>query len=219
MQVLALGGRLHHFADVDAVLDDGLALAVVLKRELVADGNVVPRHDLDIFVVFHDPASEMLTSLDAFHDDDADAVAFLVHHKMDHALTWGRKAYSIRMPDRRTFLVALGAFASSHALGQLNSKPRFSASPFTLGVASGYPQPGALVLWTRLAPAPRAPGVGMTPESIPVGWEIARDEHLKQIVASGTAYATPEWAHCVHVEVGGLEPRHPYWYRFTAGDA
>ena len=161
----------------------------------------------------------MLTSLDAFHDDDADAVAFLVHHKMDHALTWGRKAYSIRMPDRRTFLVALGAFASSHALGQLNSKPRFSASPFTLGVASGYPQPGGLVLWTRLAPAPLAPGGGMTPEIIPVGWEIARDEHLKQIVASGTAYATPEWAHCVHVEVGGLEPRHPYWYRFTAGDA
>ena len=27
---------------------------------------------------------ERLAGLDAFHHDDADAVAFLVHHEMDH---------------------------------------------------------------------------------------------------------------------------------------
>src|SRR5690349_21613583 len=126
MQVLALGDRLHHAADVDAVFDDGVAFAIVAQRELVADGNVVPRDYLDVLVVFHDPASEMLAGLDALHDDDADAIAFLVHHKMDHALGFQGKAYSIRMVDRRRFLIALGALATTPALGQLNAKPRFS---------------------------------------------------------------------------------------------
>src|SRR3954463_11367171 len=84
--MLALGDRLYHAADVHAVLDDRIALAIVLQRELVADGNVVPRHDLDVLVVFHDPAGEMLARLHPFDDDDADAVALLVHHEMNHAL-------------------------------------------------------------------------------------------------------------------------------------
>src|SRR5689334_24102381 len=111
------------------------------------------------------------------------------------------------MPDRRRFLqslAALGIAAVAPARAQLNLKPRFSASPFTLGVASGYPQPGGFVLWTRLAPVPLAPAGGMAPEVMPVGWEVARDEHMKQVVASGTAYAAPDEAHAVHVEVTGL---------------
>src|SRR5690348_8027919 len=194
VQVLAFCDRLYHSSDVDAVLDDGVAFAIVAQRELVADGDVVPRHHLDVLVVFHDPASEMLAGLYSFHDDDTNAVAFLVHHKMDHALRSQGKGYFIRMVDRRTFLVALGALASSRALGQYNARPRFSAAPFTLGVASGYPQPAGFLLWTRLAPVPLAPSGGMPPEVIPVGWEVARDEHMKRVVASGTEYATPEWA-------------------------
>src|SRR5258708_25325303 len=107
------------------------------------------------------------------------------------------------MLDRRRFLLTLGALAGTQAFGQYNAKPRFSASPFTLGVASGYPQPGDFVLWTRLAPAPLAPNGGMAPEVIPVGWEVARGEAMRNIVAPGTAYATPEWAHSVHVEAAG----------------
>jgi alkaline phosphatase D len=42
---------------------------------------------------------------------------------------------------------------------------------------------------------------------------------MKTLAAAGTAYASPDWAHSVHVEVAGLEPDRPYWYRFTAGDA
>jgi alkaline phosphatase D len=122
------------------------------------------------------------------------------------------------MVDRRRFLIALGALAATPASGQYNPKPRFSAAPFTLGVASGYPQPGGCVLWTRLAPVPLAPNGGMPPETVPVSWEVARDESMKNIVAHGTAYATPEWAHSVHVEVNGLQPSRPHWYRFTAGD-
>ena len=126
------------------------------------------------------------------------------------------------MLERRRFLAALAALGLSPALparAQLNARPRFSAAPFTLGVASGYPQPGKLVLWTRLAPEPLAPGGGMAPETIPVRWEIARDEAMQDIAASGVSYATPQWAHSVHVEVAGLQPARPYWYRFSAGDA
>ena len=35
--------------------------------------------------------------------------------------------------------------------------PPATASPFTLGVASGDPTPDGVVLWTRLAPDPLAP--------------------------------------------------------------
>jgi alkaline phosphatase D len=59
----------------------------------------------------------------------------------------------------------------------------------------------------------------MVPEVVPVRWEVARDDSMKHIAASGTAYATPEWAHAVHVEVAGLEPARSYWYRFASGDA
>ena len=33
-------------------------------------------------------------------------------------------------------------------------RPRFTGYPFTLGVASGAPEPTSVVLWTRLAPEP-----------------------------------------------------------------
>ena len=128
----------------------------------------------------------------------------------------------MRTFDRRRFLQALAALGLSHALparAQFQPRPRFAADPFSLGVASGYPLPSGLVLWTRLAPVPAAPGGGMAPEVVPVRWEIARDEKFAHLAASGTAYAAPDWAHSVHVEVNGLEPARWYWYRFTAGDA
>jgi alkaline phosphatase D len=126
------------------------------------------------------------------------------------------------MIDRRRFLTSLAALGVSTSLparAQLNPKPVFLKNPFSLGVAAGYPRPNALTLWTRLAPVPDAPGGGMPPEIVPVTWELARDEGMTDVVASGTEYATPEWAHSVHVEPAGLQPNRPYWYRFTAGDA
>ncbi len=116
-------------------------------------------------------------------------------------------------------MLALGAAAVAPAEAQLLAQPRFSSNPFTLGVASGYPLPASVALWTRLAPQPDAPGGGMGPETVPVRWEVASDEAMKNVVASGTGYATAAWGHSVHVEVFGLEPARWYWYRFTAGDA
>jgi alkaline phosphatase D len=100
-----------------------------------------------------------------------------------------------------------------------SERAKFSRDPFTLGVASGYPTPDGVVLWTRLAPSPLEPGGGMTVDIVPVEWELAVDESMRRVVRRGTAYATRDWAHSVHVELGGLEPSRDYWYRFTAGGA
>jgi alkaline phosphatase D len=95
---------------------------------------------------------------------------------------------------------------------------RFSRDPFTLGIASGYPGPDTVVLWTRLAPSPAEPGGGLPADAvIPVSWELGSDAQLRKIVQQGVGYATSEWAHSIHVEPTGLDPGRDYWYRFTAG--
>ena len=78
--------------------------------------------------------------------------------------------------------------------------------PFTLGVASGDPEPGGVVLWMRLAPHPLAPdGLGGMPaREVLVDWRVAEDPQLTRVVRSGRARALPRLAHSVHVEVEGL---------------
>jgi alkaline phosphatase D len=107
------------------------------------------------------------------------------------------------MLTRRRFLQGVGALGVAAAL------PARAAFPFSLGVASGYPTPSGVVLWTRLAGIP-------DPVVVPVRWEIASDEAMKSVIASGMTEAQPAWAHSVHVEAQGLEPERWYWYRFTA---
>src|SRR5262245_64090156 len=89
--------------------------------------------------------------------------------------------------------------------------------PFPLGVAAGEPSPDGFVLWTRLAREPlAADGLGGMSEPVAVLWEVAADEAMRQVVRQGTVEAQQPSAHAVHVEVSGLEPDRPYWYRFTA---
>lgn len=124
---------------------------------------------------------------------------------------------------RRLFLAYGAALAALPALATrattADRKVTFAADPFSLGVASGDPDPRGVVLWTKLAPNPLAPDGGMKPEIVPVAWEVAEDGAMKKIVASGTAAATPQLGHTVHVEVAGLKPDRWYWFRFKAGDA
>ncbi|HYF37995.1 MAG TPA: alkaline phosphatase D family protein, partial [Prosthecobacter sp.] len=101
--------------------------------------------------------------------------------------------------------------------GAVLAQPKFSSYPFTLGIASGDPAPDGVVLWTRLAPQPLAPDGGMPPEPVQVSWQVAEDEGMTKVVREGTAIATPEWAHSVHVEVDGLQPDRWYFYQFKAG--
>src|SRR2546428_5387143 len=123
--------------------------------------------------------------------------------------------------NRRRLLGATARLAAFAALGQLGgcTQPqplKFDRDPFTLGVASGDPLPDGVVLWTRLAPDPRAGG-GMGSAPVVVEWTVSRDDAMKDVVRSGTSTAVPELAHSVHVEAGGLDPDRAYWYRFRAG--
>jgi len=100
------------------------------------------------------------------------------------------------------------------ALAQLN----YDKNPFSLGVASGDPLPDGVVLWTRLAPRPLQGG-GMPLIDVPVRWQIASDQAMKNIVQQGTATASAALGHSVHVEVTGLQPARTYWYQFESAGA
>src|SRR5207237_9407433 len=109
----------------------------------------------------------------------------------------GIRSYSIRMFTARRFLNTLGALGAACASCTW-APPLFSSYPFMLGVASGYPSPTSVALWTRLM-GPLEPG------AIAVRWEIAADDAMRNIVASGEAAAEPRWSHSVHVEAAGLQ--------------
>ncbi|MGE0421029.1 MAG: alkaline phosphatase [Reyranellaceae bacterium] len=114
---------------------------------------------------------------------------------------------------RRRLLIAAGAVLA--APGIVRAQPRLASTPFTLGVASGWPLPDRVVLWSRLAPRP-LDGGGMPDAPVDVTWELAEDERFARIAARGVFRATAAEAHSVHVEPGGLKPSRPYWYRFRA---
>lgn len=124
--------------------------------------------------------------------------------------------------ERRQFLQYLAAvsaipYASWAASGRINENPKFDTNPFTLGVASGDPEPDGVVIWTRLAPNP-LDGGGMDPEPVKVRWEVATDEGFSNIVQKGDAIASPQLGHSVHVELSKLKPHHWYYYRFHSGN-
>jgi alkaline phosphatase D len=121
--------------------------------------------------------------------------------------------------ERRALLVGAAATVAALRLGAtaLAAPARrapLPANPFTLGVASGDPAADGFVLWTRLAPDPLNGG-GMPPEAVAVTWEVAADEDFSAVEATGVVNAVAELAHTVHVEVSGLQPDRPYWYRFA----
>jgi alkaline phosphatase D len=122
--------------------------------------------------------------------------------------------------DRRGFVLRAAALAAAGfltpGLARAQATKKFSAYPFTLGVASGSPTDTGFVIWTRLAPEPLAGG-GMDPGAVEVRWEIAHDEKFARIAAKGTVSAQEARAHAVHVEAEGLEPARWYFYRFIAG--
>jgi alkaline phosphatase D len=121
---------------------------------------------------------------------------------------------------RRQFLAQAARLAALAALGSTFPAATFGSSnyPFRLGVASGSPLPGAVVLWTRIVPDPPF-NLTLPPLPLAVRWEIAEDEGFRRIAAQGVATALPELAHSVHVDVSGLRPDRWYWYRFMLRDA
>ncbi|MET8564069.1 alkaline phosphatase D family protein [Streptomyces flaveolus] len=128
---------------------------------------------------------------------------------------------------RRRFLTVTGAAAAlafavnlpaagTAAAAEFDAR-RITDDPFTLGVASGDPLPGSVLLWTRLAPQPYQPDGGLPAQRVTVHWELAHDEDFRRIVRRGTAPAHPEFGHTVHVEVPHLPADRVFFYRFRTG--
>jgi alkaline phosphatase D len=122
---------------------------------------------------------------------------------------------------RRSFLSSAAALAACWSLplpsyGVLKRFPKLRDDPFSCGIASGDPTPTGVVLWTRLAPDPLHGG-GMGEDAVEVSWMIADDEQMTKVVQKGTAVASPDLAHSVHVEAEGLEPDRWYFYQFKVG--
>jgi len=123
---------------------------------------------------------------------------------------------------RRTFLRSSATLAAWSLLptpnwGAVRKSVSFSAYPFACGIASGDPTSSGVVLWTRLAPDPLNGG-GMPHDDIAVSWMIADDEQMTKVVQKGTAVASPDLAHSVHVEAEGLRPDRWYFYQFKVGN-
>ncbi|MFB6564124.1 alkaline phosphatase D family protein [Streptomyces sp. NPDC056400] len=127
---------------------------------------------------------------------------------------------SAATPRRRTVVLAAAATAALAPLTSLGASVAHAAGTapaFRHGVASGDPLPDGVLLWTRVTPTPEAvPGSGLGPAT-QVNWEVAADKGFSRIVASGAVTASAATDHTVKVDVRGLQPQTPYWYRFTAG--
>ncbi|MEV7191447.1 alkaline phosphatase D family protein [Streptomyces sp. NPDC093510] len=128
---------------------------------------------------------------------------------------------------RRRFLTVTGAAAALAfatnlptagvaGAAELDAR-RITENPFTLGVASGDPQPSSVLLWTRLAPAPYEPGNGLPQERVTVHWELAHDARFRRVARRGKVTAHPEFNHTVHVEADHLDAGRTYYFRFKTG--
>lgn len=84
MQMFAALDGLHNFADVSAVLDDGIAHSKILQGNLVADRNIAQRFKVDALVAVHNPTVKLIAFLHPFDNDNADAIAGFVNHKMGY---------------------------------------------------------------------------------------------------------------------------------------
>jgi alkaline phosphatase D len=115
---------------------------------------------------------------------------------------------------RRSFLKAAAAIGASFAWvgpargSRVHWNERRDFYP--QGVASGDPDPHSVILWTR---HPFAQG---TRQILTV--EVAEDEAFRRVVAHAQAPVSSASDWTARVLVGGLEPAHTYWYRFTDAD-
>ena len=109
-----------------------------------------------------------------------------------------------------TGVVTLAGAPDADAAGS-SSGPRY----FRHGVASGDPEPHAVVIWTRVTPTEAStPGSGAGPK-VSVEWEVATDRRFRDVVRRGTFATGPSRDHTVKVDVTGLDPATWYHYRFS----
>ena len=82
-------------------------------------------------------------------------------------------------------------------------------SAFQHGVASGDPLADRVILWTRVTPA-------SVKSVLLVGYLIATDAALSQVVQRGSTKTNPGRDYTVKVDATGLRPGTTYYYQFSA---
>ena len=120
---------------------------------------------------------------------------------------------------RREFLKRAGCFVASASVVGLwgcesddDAQTPASAGSvsFPQGVASGDPQPNAVVLWTRATPTKGDAAVSLR-------LEVSESEDFKTLIVKDMVQATKQTDFTVRVYVEDLSPDRFYYYRFVAG--
>ncbi|WP_396434359.1 alkaline phosphatase D family protein [Limnohabitans sp.] len=133
------------------------------------------------------------------------------HERANQRALWSRRDLH-----RLALATALAPWAVPGAHAQ-SAPPRWQANPFGLGVASGQPQPGSVVLWTRLLIG--AADAALQAQGAAVVCELFADEALRQPVRQWRLATQASRGHSLHVLADGLQPGRHYWYRFVCGNA
>ena len=109
---------------------------------------------------------------------------------------------------RRKFIQVATASLIATSTGVRNafsfSRPKVS---FRHGIASGDPTDSAVILWTRVTTS--------VAENVKVGWQVATDPEMRNIVRKGTMETGASRDFTVKIDVDQLDPASRYHYRFT----
>jgi len=104
-----------------------------------------------------------------------------------------------------------GVFALAGASAAIAATPasaRGFGSGFTHSVASGEPQSGSVLLWTRYV----ADG------ETTLDWQVSESAEFTSIVSEGQVKASSNTDFCAKTVAGGLSPDRWYFFRFVAPD-
>jgi alkaline phosphatase D len=117
---------------------------------------------------------------------------------------------------RRSFLIgalatgaAVAAPVNYAALARKRRIPFAKHGKFDLGVASGFPRPRGIELWTRVGE------IGRTSKLKVI---VAKDRKFKNVVDEKLVTARKERDFTARTFVKGLKPDHQYFYRFVTKD-
>lgn len=118
------------------------------------------------------------------------------------------------MPITRRELVGLLSsstffLTASPRLGAQDEAPPATALRFPQGVASGDPQPDAVMLWTRAEPEVAG--------RVEVLLDVARDEAFNDIILTSRLATGADSDYTLRAYVDGLAPDRHYFYRFRGG--
>jgi alkaline phosphatase D len=117
--------------------------------------------------------------------------------------------------NRREFIKQAAACGAALAWGSMGAHAssirwRERRDLYPEGVASGDPDSGSVILWTR-RPFDKGERQILTVE-------VAEDEGFRRVVARARVPVSPATDWTARVLVGGLKPARVYWYRFTDAD-